>query len=99
MPDELKNGTKEDEELIELTPQEQIRAMLETTEKGKPKNSLVNFVTVFQQDPVLKGAIRCNGLTERTDIVKDLGWVRNGTLGRRPGRRQVLFLPVAGRPG
>ena len=32
-----------------------------------------------QQDPVLKGAIRKNLLTERVDIVKPLGWYRDST--------------------
>ena len=34
---------------------------------------------MFQLDPLLKGAIRKNLLTERVDIVKPLGWYRDST--------------------
>ena len=54
----------------------EIRDRLEVTEKGTVKNSLANCVTVFQQDPLLKGAICYNILSESTDIVKPLGWER-----------------------
>ena len=33
-----------------------------------------NCLTVFQNDPVLQGAVRYNILTERIDIVKPLWW-------------------------
>ena len=39
----------------------------------------MNYKTVFQNDPLLKGAIRKNLLTERTDIVKPLGWYRESS--------------------
>ena len=36
-----------------------------------------NCRTVFCQDPLLRGAIRLNLLTDRVDIVRDLGWRRS----------------------
>lgn len=33
-------------------------------------------MTVFQRDPLLKGAIRKNELSGKIDIVGDLGWER-----------------------
>ncbi len=39
----------------------------------------MNYKMVFQNDPLLKGAIRKNLLTERTDIVKPLGWYRESS--------------------
>ena len=52
---------------------------LEKTEKGGTRQTLNNCVIVLRRDPVLKGAIRKNELTERMDMVKDLGWKRSGS--------------------
>ena len=48
---------------------EEVKAMLESTEKGGVRNSIRNCLTVFQNDPLLSGAIAKNLLTERTDII------------------------------
>ena len=58
---------------------EEVRAMLDVTEKGCVKNSIRNCLTVLQRDPHLKGAIAKNLLTERVDIVKDIGIPRSGS--------------------
>ncbi|MFR1336748.1 VapE domain-containing protein [Longicatena caecimuris] len=62
---------------MELCTVEQVRSSLEQTEKGKVSNAAANYKRVFQLDPLLKGAIRKNLLTERVDIVKPLGWYRD----------------------
>ena len=54
-----------------------IREDLEKTEKGGVRQTLNNCVTVLRRDPVLKGVIRKNELTERMDIIKPLGWKRS----------------------
>ena len=58
---------------------EEVRALLDVTEKGCVKNSIRNCLTVLQRDPLLKGAIAKNLLTERVDIVKDIGITRSGS--------------------
>lgn len=58
---------------------DEIRERLSTTQKGQIANTIANCVTVFQSDPLLRGAIRSNLLTEQTDIVRDLGWRRDST--------------------
>lgn len=63
-------------ESVELTV-EQVRENLSVTEKGQPANTIGNCRTVFCQDPLLRGAIRLNLLTDRVDIVLDLGWRRS----------------------
>ena len=63
-------------ESVELTV-EQVRKNLSVTEKGQPANTIGNCRTVFCQDPLLRGAIRLNLLTDRIDIVRDLGWRRS----------------------
>ena len=63
-----------------LTPEqiiETVREHLSLTEKGQPANTIGNCKTVFCQDPLLQGAIRLNLLTERVDIVRNLGWRRS----------------------
>ncbi|WP_182436549.1 virulence-associated E family protein [Clostridium sp. AM27-28] len=52
---------------------EEVKALLESTEKGGVRNSIKNCLTVFQKDPLLSGAIACNLLTDRTDIIKPIG--------------------------
>ena len=56
---------------------EEVKAMLETTEKGGFRNSISNCLTVFQCDPLLSGAVAYNLLTDRTDILKPVGYKRN----------------------
>ena len=63
-------------ESMELTVDE-VRESLSTTEKGQPANTIGNCRTVFCQDPLLRGAIRLNLLTDRVDIVRNLGWRRS----------------------
>ena len=64
---------------------EEVKAMLESTEKGGVRNSIRNCLTVFQNDPLLSGAIAKNLLTERTDIIKPIGYNRTGTATVRLG--------------
>ena len=70
MPPELRQAVTE---TIEAAPPprgvEEVRAMLEGTEKGGVRNSIHNCLTVFQYDPVLSGAVAKNLLTERIDPV------------------------------
>ena len=56
---------------------EEVKERLTRTPNGKIVNSASNYKTVLQYDPVLRGAIRKNLLTERIDIVKPLGWYRD----------------------
>ena len=56
---------------------EEVKAMLDTTEKGGVRNSIKNCLTVFQHDPLLSGAIAYNLLTDRTDVVKPIGYDRS----------------------
>ena len=53
-----------------------ISEQLITTDKGAVKQCIRNVVTVLESDPKFMGAIRYNMMTDRNDIVKDLGWYR-----------------------
>ena len=56
---------------------EEVKAMLDTTEKGGVRNSIKNCLMVFQHDPLLSGVIAYNLLTDRTDVVKPIGYDRS----------------------
>ena len=58
---------------------EEIKAGLETTEKGGVRQSIRNCLTVFQRDHLLSGAIAYNILTDRKDIIKPIGFHREST--------------------
>ena len=64
---------------------EEIKAGLETTEKGGVRQSIRNCLTVFQRDPLLSGAIAYNILTDRKDIIKPIGFHRESTAPERYG--------------
>lgn len=49
-----------------------VREKLAINEKGQVANTIANCMTVFQCDPLLKGAVCLNLLTERIDIVRDV---------------------------
>lgn len=55
---------------------DEVREKLATTEKGQPANTIQNCQIVFSYDPLLRDAIRLNLLTDRVDIVRNLGWRR-----------------------
>ena len=52
---------------------DEVRESLSVTEKGQPANTIGNCRTVFCHDPLLRGAIRLNLLTDRVDIVQEFG--------------------------
>lgn len=62
-----------DEEMLTV---EDVNEMLDHTDKGRTRQTIRNCVTVLQNDPVLKKAIRRNELSGRTDIVKEVPWKR-----------------------
>lgn len=80
LPPETQEAVKRTMDTMEpaQTPTE-IRETLEGTQKGGVKNSIRNCLTVFQRDPLFRGALRLNLLTEQIDIVKPLGWERTST--------------------
>ena len=56
---------------------DEVRQRLSVTDKGKTANTIDNCRIVFCCDPLLRDAVRLNLLTDRVDIVQDLGWRRN----------------------
>ena len=56
--------------------EDEIRDLLDVTEKGQVKSSITNAELILSYDPLLRGAIRFNELTQRVDVVKPMGWER-----------------------
>ncbi len=78
MNDELQSSTLPN--ISEPVPSvEEIKRGLETTEKGGVKQNIRNCITVFENDPLIRGAIWHNCLTGMQDIVKPLGWERSSS--------------------
>ena len=50
--------------------------MLDKTEKGYTKGTITNAEIIFSYDPLLREGIRYNELTQRIDVVRDMGWER-----------------------
>lgn len=61
----------------ELFPEDAVRRLLDTNENGQIRQTIRNCVTALENDPVLKGKIRFNELSELTDIIGDVDWDRN----------------------
>ncbi len=84
MKDELRNLSPETVNelhavIAELSPQmtvEEVKELLDLTDKGQVKNSVMNAEVILTYDPLFRGGIRFNELTQRIDIVKDMGWDR-----------------------
>lgn len=56
-----------------------IRESLEKTDKGGTANTILNCVTVYEQDPTFAGKISRNLLTETDDIIAPMPWPRVST--------------------
>ena len=52
----------------------EVRAMLESTEKGEVRKTVGNYRLILMNDPNLQGAFRLNMFTDKIDITRDLGW-------------------------
>ncbi len=53
---------------------EDVKERLSTNDKGIVNQTIDNCMFVFRNDPILKGAICHNDLTDKTDIRKNIGW-------------------------
>ena len=65
----------------QTTPEEvgSLTDLLERDARGNVRQSIGNCMLVFEMDELLMGSLRYNLLTQRIDIVKPLGWEREGT--------------------
>ena len=57
----------------------EVKKLLKRSKKKVVLQTIENCLIVLRNDATLQGAIRQNILTDRQDIVKDVGWVRSST--------------------
>lgn len=57
----------------------EIKELLEVNKNGSVRNSLTNLEMILSNDPLLKGGIRYNELTQRVDLVREMGWHRKSS--------------------
>lgn len=57
----------------------EVKKLLKKSKKKVVLQTIENCLIVLRSDATLQGAIRQNILTDRQDIVKDVGWVRSST--------------------
>ncbi|MDO4529471.1 MAG: virulence-associated E family protein [Lachnospiraceae bacterium] len=61
----------------ELLPEDAIKKKLELNTNGFVKQTIKNCVIVLEEDPLFKGKIRLNELSEMTDLVGEVSWERS----------------------
>ena len=61
----------------ELFPEDVIRKKMELNMNGLVRQTIANCVLALEEDPLLKGKVRLNELSEMTDLVGDVPWERN----------------------
>ena len=75
VPERLNNQSLH-AEAIQNAIFQRVRARLVADGKGQPREVIENYRSVLAEDPQLRGHIRLNLLTDRVDIVGDIGWQR-----------------------
>ncbi len=61
-------------EMANLNAIRQIKECLLKNEKGDIKGTVQNYMMIFRDDPLIKGCLRYNRLSERVDISRKLWW-------------------------
>lgn len=59
---------------------DEVKGLLELTDKGVVRNTMQNVYLVFMCDPVLRGTIGYNILTGRIDLCRALWWERTSSV-------------------
>lgn len=69
-----KDTLKRMSEMADLNAIRQIKECLLKNEKGDIKGTVQNYMMIFRDDPLIKGCLRYNRLSERVDISRKLWW-------------------------
>lgn len=69
-----KDTLKRMSEMADLNAIRQIKECLSKNEKGDIKGTVQNYMMIFRDDPLIKGCLRYNRLSERVDISRKLWW-------------------------
>lgn len=65
---------KEMLQMVDKSKVDEVKQMLEYTQKGTAKATVGNYMVVLRNDPLVRESMKYNKLTGRIDIVKKLWW-------------------------
>ena len=71
---EQKDAMKEMFRMVDKSKVDEVKQMLEYTQKGTAKATVGNYMVVLRNDPLVRESMKYNKLTGRIDIVKKLCW-------------------------
>jgi len=71
---EQKDAMKEMLRMVDKSKVDEVKQMLEYTQKGTAKATVGNYTVVLRNDPLVRESMKYNRLTGRIDIVKKLWW-------------------------
>ena len=71
---EQKDAMKEMLRMVDKSKVDEVKNMLEYTQKGTAKATVGNYMVVLRNDPLVRESMKYNKLTGRIDIVKKLWW-------------------------
>lgn len=71
---EQKDAMKEMFRMVDKSKVDEVKQMLEYTQKGTAKATVGNYMVVLRNDPLVRESMKYNKLTGRIDIVKKLWW-------------------------
>ena len=71
---EQKDAMKEMLRMADKSKVDEVKQMLEYTQKGTAKATVGNYMVVLRNDPLVRESMKYNKLTGRIDIVKKLWW-------------------------
>lgn len=61
----------------QLFPEDPVRKLLDVNDNGQIRQTINNCVIALENDPMLKGKIRFNELSEMADIIGEVDWERS----------------------
>lgn len=73
---EQKDAMKEMFRMVDKSKVDEVKQMLEYTQKGTAKATVGNYMVVLRNDPLVRESMKYNKLTGRIDIVKNSGGMR-----------------------
>ena len=68
------HAMKEMFRMVDKSKVDEVKQMLEYTQKGTAKATVGNYMVVLRNDPLVRESMKYNKLTGRIDIVKKLWW-------------------------
>ena len=72
---EQKDAMKEMFRMVDKSKVDEVKQMLEYTQKGTAKATVGNYMVVLRNDPLVRESMKYNKLTGRIDMRKSASWM------------------------